>query len=61
MSSVSRETSFEHCWVEIVPFGVLLFNQPHLPIASPFLQLLLASDRPLGSSYTSNHTSRLTL
>ena len=36
---------FDDRFVEVAPLGVLLFDEPNLPIAPPFFELLLAADR----------------
>jgi hypothetical protein len=40
-----RPHSLDDHLVEVAPFRVLLFNEPDLPIAPPFLEFLLAADR----------------
>jgi hypothetical protein len=37
-----------NAWVQIIPIGIELLNQPDFPRPIPLLQLLLASDRVFG-------------
>ena len=42
---LAGDSSSNDRWIQIVPVGVLLFDQAEFPLAVPFLELLLAKNR----------------